>query len=72
VRLGSATMAMVAALLTDTPKASVTVSVMLEVPEAVGVPLIRPVDASSVRPARRLPALILQLYGALPPVRGAW
>jgi hypothetical protein len=48
--------------------ASVTVAVKLKVPLAVGVPEIWPVLVESVRPAGRLPVLIDQAYGAVPPV----
>jgi hypothetical protein len=47
---------------------SVTCTVKLAVPVPVGVPLITPVDGLRVRPAGRLPAIIDQEYGALPPV----
>ena len=46
--------------------ASVTVTVKLEVPTAVGVPpMTQPV---SVRPAGSVPVLIEQLYGVVPPL----
>jgi hypothetical protein len=46
--------------------ASVTVTVKLEVPTVVGVPpMTQPV---SVRPAGRVPVLIEQLYGVVPPL----
>src|SRR5271165_6242107 len=48
--------------------ASVTFTVKLVLPAAVGVPLIAPVDAFSVNPAGRLPTDIAQLYGVVPPV----
>ena len=45
---------------------SVTLTVTLETPAVVGVPLtVHPV---SVRPAGSVPAVILQAYGAVPPV----
>ena len=49
---------------------SVTLTVKLDVPSAVGVPEITPVDADSVNPAGSFPELIDQLYvyGAAPPV----
>jgi hypothetical protein len=47
---------------------SVTVAVKLDVPLVVAVPEIAPVDAVSVRPVGRLPDVIDQLYGAVPPV----
>ena len=41
----------------------------LEVPAAVGSPLITPVAASSVNPLGRLPEITCQLlYGGVPPV----
>ena len=47
---------------------SVTLAVKLKVPDAVGVPEIAPVAADRVRPAGNAPELMLQLYGAAPPV----
>lgn len=47
--------------------ASVTVAVKLEVPLAVGVPEIKPVG-DMVSPAGRLPTLMNQLYGEVPPL----
>jgi len=47
---------------------SVTLTVKLLVPEAVGVPEIAPVDAFSVNPAGKAPALKDQEYGVVPPV----
>jgi hypothetical protein len=38
------------------------------VPELVGVPDIKPVDAARLNPAGSVPELRLQLYGVLPPV----
>ena len=47
-------------------EASVTFTVMFEVPAAVGVPLtVQPVR---VRPAGRTPDVIVQAYGVVPPV----
>ena len=46
---------------------SVTLTVKLDVPALVGVPVIWPLE-ESVRPAGRLPAATLQLYGAVPPI----
>jgi hypothetical protein len=40
---------------------SVTFTVKLKVPEAVGVPEIRPVDAAKLNPAGSEPALMLQV-----------
>jgi len=48
--------------------ASATVAVTLEVPVAVGVPETMPVVAPRLRPAGRLPAVMDQLYGVVPPV----
>jgi hypothetical protein len=48
--------------------ASVTVAVKLNVPLAVGVPEIRPVDEASERPAGRLPDVIDHEYGVVPPL----
>ena len=45
---------------------SVTVTVMFEVPGAVGVPLT--VQPLSVNPAGSVPELIEQLYGVVPPL----
>jgi len=45
---------------------SLTSAVKLYCPEAVGVPLMFPLEAS-VRPGGRLPELTVQLYGAVPP-----
>jgi hypothetical protein len=47
---------------------SVTRTVKLDVPEAVGVPLMTPVDEPKLNPAGRLPETTDQLYGVLPPV----
>jgi hypothetical protein len=48
--------------------ASVTFTVKLDVPVAEGVPEITPVLAFSVRPAGKLPLLMLHVYGVTPPV----
>jgi hypothetical protein len=37
-------------------------------PELVGVPDIKPVDAAKLNPAGSVPELRLQLYGIVPPV----
>ena len=50
------------------PLASVTLTVKLEVPSAVGVPASTPVDAFRVIPAGGVPLLTDQVYGAVPPV----
>jgi hypothetical protein len=64
VRVGAAAAAMTSESATDLVcaglAASVTVAEILLVPLAVGVPEIRPVDAVSVRPAGRVPAVIDQ------------
>jgi hypothetical protein len=45
---------------------SVTPTVKLKVPAAVGVPDILPVDAASEMPPGKAPEVILHVYGALP------
>ena len=47
---------------------SVTITVRLKSPVAVGVPEITPVLVFRVKPAGRLPAEMLQVYGDMPPV----
>jgi hypothetical protein len=47
---------------------SVMVAVKLKVPFAVGVPEITPVLAARLSPAGRLPEVIDQVYGVVPPV----
>lgn len=47
---------------------SATAAVKLKVPLAVGVPEIRPVLVARLRPAGRLPEVIDQVYGVVPPV----
>jgi len=47
---------------------SVTCTVNDAVPAAVGVPEIKPVDATRLNPAGNVPALTLQLYGVVPPL----
>jgi len=49
------------------PLASVTFTVKLDVPAAVGVPDSSPVEESSVIPAGGLPLLTDQVYGPVPP-----
>ena len=46
---------------------SVTFSVKLEVPVAVGMPLITPVAGASVKPVGKAPALIVHENGVVPP-----
>ena len=48
--------------------ASVTFTVKLNVPEAVGVPEIAPLEAVKLNPPGNEPALMLQLYGVVPPL----
>jgi hypothetical protein len=47
---------------------SVTLAVKVNVPAAVGVPVIVPLAAAIVRPAGNVPELMLQLYGVVPPL----
>jgi hypothetical protein len=47
---------------------SVTVALKLEVPLAVGMPEIRPVDGARLSPAGRAPEEIDHVYGDVPPV----
>jgi hypothetical protein len=47
---------------------SVTLTVKLKVPDAVGVPEIEPVEAVKLSPAGNEPELMLQMYGVVPPV----
>ena len=47
---------------------SVTCTVKLEVPTAVGVPVIAPAPELNAKPAGRAPPVIDQLYGVVPPV----
>ena len=47
---------------------SVTLAVKLNDPAVVGVPEIVPLAAANVRPAGNAPALMLQLYGVVPPL----
>ena len=48
--------------------ASVTFAVKVDVPDAVGVPEIAPVEALSVNPAGSEPLLTLHEYGVVPPL----
>ena len=48
--------------------ASVTLTVKLDVPAAVGVPDSTPVEAFRVIPAGSVPALTDHAYGAVPPL----
>ncbi len=46
---------------------SVAWTVNVKVPEALGIPLIAPVELFGANPPGREPAVMLQLYGAVPP-----
>jgi len=46
----------------------VTFVVKLNVPAAVGVPEIDPLEAVKLKPPGSAPALTLQLYGVVPPL----
>ena len=56
------------ALVAVAPLASVTWAVKLEVPVAVGVPLITPVEEFKDRPAGRLPTVTAHVNGEVPPL----
>lgn len=45
-----------------------TCTVKLDVPAVVGVPVIAPLVAFKLKPAGKVPVVIFQLYGAIPPV----
>jgi hypothetical protein len=47
---------------------SETVAVKVTVPLAVGVPETRPVAGARLKPLGRLPPVIDQVYGSVPPV----
>lgn len=47
---------------------SVTSAVNGKLPVTVGVPEITPVVAAKLNPAGRAPELMLQVYGAVPPL----
>ena len=49
------------------PVESVTCAVKVNVPAAVGVPVIAPVPAANVRPPGSVPETIEYVYGAVPP-----
>ena len=72
MRVGSATMVMLAVLVTEAGAPSVTASETLVVAAAVGVPLICPVVAFRVRPAGRLPALTRQVTRSCPARHDGW
>jgi len=67
VMLGCWSMVMVKPFVAVRPSASVTLAVIIEVPEAVGVPVIAPVEAFSSRPFGSVPVLMLQVSGVTPP-----
>ena len=46
---------------------SVTRNMMFEVPAAVGVPVIAPVEAFNDRPAGKLLPTVAHVYGVVPP-----
>lgn len=60
--------AMLNCVLVDCPFASVTLIVNRLVPEAVGVPLIAPVDEFNCNPGGSAPDVIDHEYGVAPPV----
>ena len=53
-------------------KASATRTVTVELLPAVGMPESRPLSGSSANPAGRVPAVIDQANGAVPPVTLNW
>jgi hypothetical protein len=59
---------LVTVLLAALPEESITCAVKLNVPGVVGVPVIAPVAALSVKPAGRDPRMIEYVYAATPPV----
>jgi hypothetical protein len=56
------------AFVAEAPTVSATLAVKLEVPVAVGVPVIAPEDVVRVRPAGRLPDEIDHVREPVPPV----
>ena len=54
-------------LLALAPIVSITRTVKLDVPVALGVPLITPVEAFKLSPAGSDPLIILQVFMPLPP-----
>ena len=50
------------------PVESTTWAVKLNVPAAVGVPVMAPVEGFSVRPVGSAPLMIENVYGGTPPV----
>jgi hypothetical protein len=67
VIVNGAMTAMDSACVAAAPTLSVTFAVKLDVPVAVGVPVIAPVAAVRLKPPGRLPADIDQVMGAVPP-----
>jgi hypothetical protein len=65
---GLTTMLKVVVAVSDVVSESLTPTVKVELPAAVGVPEITPVLALRVNPAGKLPVLTLQVYGATPPL----
>ena len=59
---------MLKAMVADCIFESVTWTVKLELPEAVGVPEITPVSLLSDRPVGSEPLTIDQVYGGVPPL----
>ena len=49
------------------PAASSTRSVNVKVPAVVGVPEMRPGEACSASPGGNVPAVLVQVYGVVPP-----
>ncbi len=62
------TIAIDSAFVAVAPGVSVTRAVKFDVPAAVGVPVIAPVDVLRESPAGRLPEEIHHTYGVVPPV----
>lgn len=65
---GGATIVKVSGWVSEQDLPSVTLAVKLPVPAEVGVPEMRPVLASSSRPAGKVPPTTLKVRGAVPPV----
>ena len=65
---GVGLMVILKAALLVAPLASVTWAVKSAVPPAVGVPLIAPVEVFSCRPMGKLPVLMDQVKGGVPPL----
>ena len=65
---GAGLTARLSALVAACELASVTRTVKLLVPDPVGVPEIAPVLGASVNPAGKVPVMVDQEYGVVPPV----